>query len=94
MLDPRHHSATNTKVSVGTGSTAVLSASADRKTATFVNDSDTAIYLSKSGTAVLNEGIRLNANGGSYEINSTNLYLGALAAISSAGSKNLTVSSG
>jgi len=88
---PAASTATNTKVSIGTGSTSVLSANTSRKSAVFVNDSDTVIYLSLSGTAVLNEGIRLNANGGVYEINAMNLYTGAVSAISSAASKNLAV---
>jgi len=87
-------SATSTKVSVGTTSTTVLSANPNRRLAVFVNDSDTEIYLSLSSTAVLNEGIRLNANGGLYEINLMNLYTGEVSAISSADSKNLTVTEG
>ena len=60
----------------------------------FVNDSDETIYLNLSGTAVMNEGIRLNANGGSYEINLNNLYTGAVTGICSSGTKNLTVVEG
>ncbi len=52
------------------------------------------IYLSLSDTAVMNEGIRLNANGGAFEINSTNLYTGEVAAICVSGGKNLTVCEG
>jgi len=82
---------TNTKVSVANTTTAVLTAEARRRYALFVNDSDEVIYLSLSDTAVLNEGIRLNASGGSYEINGTNMYVGDVSAISTSGSKNLTV---
>ena len=88
------NSATSTKVPVGTTSTTVLSANPNRRLAVFVNDSDTVIYLSLSSTAALNEGIRLNANGGMYEINLMNLYTGEVSAISSADSKNLTVTEG
>ena len=86
--------ATNTKVSVGSSSTSVLALNASRKFAIFVNDSDETIYLNLSGTAVMNEGIRLNANGGSYEINLNNLYTGAVTGICSSGTKNLTVVEG
>lgn len=91
---PSVSSATPTNVTVGVASTTVLAANANRKFAVFVNDSDTTIYLSLSGTAVMNEGIRLNASGGSYEINLTNLYLGVITAICVAAGKNLTVTSG
>ncbi len=91
---PSFDTATPTKVSVGSTSTTVLSANANRNFAVFVNDSDTAIYLSFSSTAVLNEGIRLNANGGLYEINLMNLYKGPVTAICSVAGKNLTVTEG
>ena len=86
--------ATNTKVSVGSADTQVLVANASRKFAAFVNDSNEVIYLSLSATAVMNEGIRLNANGGSYWINLLELYTGEVSAICSSGSKNLTVMEG
>jgi len=83
---------TNSKVAVGASDTTVLVAGADRKFAAFINDSDEVIYLSLSATAVMNEGIRLNANGGSFEINALNLYTGEVSAICASGSKNLTIS--
>ena len=86
--------ATTGKISVGAVSTAVLAANANRIFAQFVNDSDEEIYLDLSDTAVMNEGIRLNANGGSFEIGSTNLYTGAVTAISGVAAQNLTVSEG
>lgn len=80
----------STGVSVGATSTAVLSASSGRLYAVFVNDSTNVIYLNLSGTAVSGQGIRLNASGGSYEINLSNQYIGAVTAIAS-GTSNLTV---
>lgn len=82
---------TSTKVAVGATSTAVLSQNTDRKYLGLVNDSDEEIYLSLSGTAVINEGIRLNASGGAFELISTDMYIGAITAICASGSKNLTV---
>lgn len=87
-------SATTGKVAVGAVSTAVLAANATRIFAQFVNDSDEEIYLDLSATAVMNEGIRLNRAGGSFEINLTNLYTGAVRAICASGGKNLTVTEG
>ncbi|MBA7481124.1 hypothetical protein ES707_16594 [subsurface metagenome] len=91
---PSVSSATTTKVAIGAVSTVVLAANANRIYAEFVNDSDETIYLDESATAVMNEGIRLNAQGGSFEIGSTNLYTGAITAICASGGKNLTVTEG
>jgi hypothetical protein len=79
---------TNTKVSVGSSSTPILSANPNRLEFVVVNDSSQVIYLNLSGTAVINEGIRLNASGGAY-MNST--YEGAISAICASGGANLTV---
>jgi len=87
-------SATDTKVAVEVASTLVLAANPQRMDAVFVNDSNQEIYLARGNAAVLNEGIRLNATGGSYEINANNLFLGAINAIAEGGAKNLTVSEG
>lgn len=81
---------TNDQVTVGNTSTAVVSANVGRVYAGFVNDSDEPIYLALGATAVMNKGIRLNAYGGSYEILPDNLYIGAVSAICSTGSKVLT----
>jgi hypothetical protein len=52
-------------VAVGTSSTEVVPANADRRFLLLINDSDTVIYCSLTGTAaVVNQGTRLNANGG------------------------------
>jgi len=71
-------SVTNTAVGVADSSTTILSANANRKYALIVNDSDTVIYLALGAAAAVNSGIRLNAGGGAYEINWTNLYKGAI----------------
>jgi len=68
-------------VNVTTSSTTILSTNNDRRYALIVNDSDTTIYLALGGAAVLNQGIQLNANGGSYEINWTNLFRGQICGI-------------
>lgn len=87
---------TATAVSVGVATGVALAANASRKYASFQNDSDTIIYLMISANAVLNQGIRLNANGGSYEMSPTtgNLDTRVVNAISSGASKNLLVLEG
>jgi len=82
------------KVSVGSSDTTVLAANPRRRFAVFVNDSDEVIYLNLSATAVMNQGIRLNVTGGSYEINATNLYTGEVSGICTSGTKNITVTEG
>lgn len=81
-------------VTVGTTSVRVAGSNMYRKKMTLTNDSDTVIYVAKANDAVLNKGIRLNANGGSVvdEPDLQNyLYTGPWAAISSAATKNLCV---
>lgn len=76
---------------VGNTTTEILAAEANRVTATFINDSDETMYLAIGVDAVMNRGIRLNANGGSYEINWTNLDTREVDAICTSGGKNLCV---
>ncbi|GAG47568.1 unnamed protein product [marine sediment metagenome] len=87
-------SATDGAVPVGITTTEVLAANPRRADAVFVNDSNQPIYLARGNDAVLHQGIRLNANGGNYEINASNLFLGAINAIAEGGAKVLTVSEG
>jgi len=55
----------HTPVNVTTTTTQVLAAKAGRKFLHLINDSDTVIYCKIDGNpAILNEGERLNANGG------------------------------
>ncbi len=62
-----------TSVTVDTNSTEILAASDTRMYACIVNDSDNTIYLAVGADAVMNKGIRLNANGGSFEMTRINL---------------------
>jgi len=81
-------STTSSKIAVGATDTTILASNADRKKAIIVNDSDEVIYLNLSATAVMNEGIRLNANGGSYI---EEMYTGEISGICASGSKNVTI---
>jgi hypothetical protein len=49
-------------------------------------------YAAASTTLMYNKGIRLNANGGSYEINSDNLYTGQIWLATTTANKILTIS--
>ncbi len=78
------------QTSVGATTTAILATNDNRHWASIVNDSDETIYLGLGTAAILNQGIRLNANGGSYNINAVNLFTGAINGISTSGSKVVT----
>lgn len=86
--------ASHSNANMGTSSATVVASNSGRKALLIENDSDTIIYLKIGGTAVANEGIRLNANGGSYEMS---LELGNLATdavngiVSSGSSKKVLV---
>lgn len=77
---PAYTTPTHTAVTTNAASKAVLAANASRRYALFVNDSDTTMYLALGAAAAVNTGIRLNANGGSYEMTELagNLYRGAV----------------
>lgn len=77
-------------------SAAALAANGGRKYALIVNDGSVDCYLKLGATAVANEGIRLNAAGGSYEMsrNLGNLYTGAINGILASGTATLLVTEG
>ena len=76
---------------IGTSSSRVLLANPRRYLCILQNDSDTTIYINLGKAAALNRGTRLNANGGSYEINLTNPFFGEIFAISNAATKTLLI---
>ena len=87
---------THTHPTIAAATTVALAANTTRKYALFENDSDEVIYIKVGVAAVLNQGIRLNASGGSYEMSFLigNLNTGAVNAISTSGSKVLLVAEG
>ena len=81
-------STTNHQVSIGSSSTEIVDALSTREELVIINDSDETIYLGLGGLAVVNRGIRLNANGGSF---STDSWTGAVSGMCASGAKNVTV---
>ena len=81
--------ATSGAVACGAASVVARRANRNRKGLLLTNDSDTVIYLTFGGLAVANSGLRLNAGGGVFEINATNLYKGIISAISAGADKAL-----
>ena len=80
--------AVNFSVTVGSTSTLVRAAEASRKLLVLVNDSDVVLFLSLGSAAVMNQGIRLNANGGNIVLENP-IYTGNVYAICADGGKNL-----
>ena len=66
--DGTYTTAAQATVSVSTVSTQALAAASGVKYRQFINDSDTTVYLRLGTSATVNQGIRLNANGGTYEM--------------------------
>lgn len=66
---------------VTTTSSVLLSANSLRKHVTIINSSDTNIWIGFGQAAVVGQGIFLEANGGAYEIDGHNLYVGEIQAI-------------
>ncbi len=82
---------TNTAVTVATTPTTILAANGKRKYAVIVNDSTEPVYLKFGAGAVMNSGVRLNAQGGSLLIDKSNLYTGLITGICTSGSMVVTV---
>lgn len=98
IMEARVKAATlaHTTATIGAASGVALSANANRKYALLVNDSDAVIYLKIGAAAVASEGIRINPNGGSYEMSPAygNLDTRVINAISSGAGKVLLVTEG
>ena len=90
-INPAH-----TQPSMSTTSATVLAANAARRYAVVVNDGTSDVYINLGGTAVANQGIRVNAGGGSYSISPVwgNLFTGAINGITAAGTATMLVTEG
>lgn len=72
-----------------------VSTSTTRSWLLLVNDGSNTVYCHKASTSTTltaEEGIRLNASGGSYEINGENLYQGTVSCLTNSGTSSLTLS--
>lgn len=83
MFNERIRGGAPQSVTVTGTSAVVLPVNSERRYAIFTNDGGVPIYLALHDTAEVNKGVRLNANGGSYEINYTNYYTGVVSAVCS-----------
>ncbi|GAG65710.1 unnamed protein product [marine sediment metagenome] len=98
MPDPRIHPIERSddyNFGVDDVSGLVIAANSQRADLEVTNDLDTVVYLSRSDPAAVGDGIRLNSNGGSYTMDTQNLYLGAFYAICNLGEDgNIAISEG
>lgn len=77
---------TNSSSTVSTGSTLIVATNTARAYVAIVNDSANTVYLGIGTNAVLGKGIRLNANGGSFEMTPDGIFTGPIYGISSSAS--------
>lgn len=87
---------THTTASMSASSGTVLAANTNRRYALIINDGTVDVYIKLGATAVANQGIRLNANGGFYELGPStgNLFHGAINGITASGTSTVLVTEG
>lgn len=87
---------THTTATATTSTGAMLASNGSRKYALLVNDGSVDVYLKLNASAVANAGIRLAANGGSYEMSAAfgNLDTRAVNGITASGSAVVLVTEG
>jgi len=88
--------ATNTTTTISSTGSQILALNQNRQYAVIVNDGSNTVYLwlKATSTGITPAGIRLNANGGSFEIGGQNTYLGAVQGVTLTGTSSLTVVEG
>jgi hypothetical protein len=83
---------TPSNVTVTSTSSTATSSNSSRVSLVIVNTGINDVTIRRSATAVVaGTGIVLKAGGGTYEINASNLYTGAITAITAAGSSTLAI---
>lgn len=89
-------SLTHTTATATNATAAILASNGSRKYALIINDGSVDVYLKVNASAVANQGIRLLANGGSYEMSNAfgNLDTRAINGIVVAGSAVVLVAEG
>lgn len=88
-----YSTATNASSTVATTSRVIVNANVARQYLAIVNDGDQDVYLNFRATSTAGTGIRLNANGGAYEmdITSSNVYVGPVSAVTSTSTSAVTI---
>lgn len=98
MPDPRIfpiERATDTYGSVTDVDAIIVAANEERADLKIVNDSASIVYIARGNVAVARSGIRLNGNGGVFNMDQEDLFLGDIHAICDEGEDaNVTISEG
>ena len=96
MSNRLYNTPTHSTAALTTTSAEVLAANRQRKYALLVNDGTVDAYVFLGGTAVANQGVRINANGGSFEMSELmgNLYKGVINGILAAGTATMLITEG
>ena len=98
MPDPRIFPidrATDTHAFVADAPVIIVNANESRADLKIVNDSDVIVYIARGNAIAANNGIRLNANGGVFNMDQTDLFLGDIYAICGIGQDgSVTISEG
>ena len=98
MPDPRIfpiERVTDIQAGVVDADSIIVAANEERADLKIVNDSASIVYLARGNVAVVNSGIRLNANGGAFNMDTVDLFLGAIHAICALGEDaTVTISEG
>lgn len=86
----------HTVATIGVTNTSVLTENPKRSYLLIVNDSDKEVYITVGENAALNQGIRINPNGSSYEMSAAygNLDLREINGITSIAGKKLLITEG
>jgi hypothetical protein len=83
--NPSMSVATSGRMAIGAGlDVQLVSTTSRRASLEITNDCTSVVYLTMNDDAPLNTGLRLNANGGSFTMDTNNIYTGAIRATSSA----------
>lgn len=93
VIGAQFATSSNTRPTVSSTSSVVLSANANRRYAHFINNGTTTIFLKLGDTAVASQGIPLGPTE-MYEITMYNLFTGAIHAIKTGASAALDVYEG
>lgn len=98
MPDPRIHPierANDTVAGVVDVDSIIVTANEERADLKIVNDTEFIVYLARGNAAVAGSGIRLNGNGGVFNMDQVDLFLGDIHAICAIGEdSSVTISEG
>ena len=98
MPDPRIfpiNRVTDTFIGVVDVAGVIVTANEERADLKIVNDGTSVVYLGRGNVAVAGSGIRLNANGGVFNMDTVDLFLGYISAVCSFGEdSSVTISEG